>query len=325
MIYDFIIIGAGISGLYTYYLLHKHNPNYKILILESRFQAGGRIMNDGKSELGAKFLHNNINKFIDKYKEELNTYYVGNLEGKNKTIQDSMKLEDSGSISNIMHPKFAYNNEINIEYDFRSLVKKYTNHKNILFNTPFISCVINKEGFIVINKKYITKKLIFTLPVNSMKEIKNPFKKCFNNLYQSNIITLSFELNKNDNQFKSGFFFEKNFKRTSFFYDNKKYILYVNIFDRNKNFSIDNMVKKICNNFMLDSYKLKKINWKTNKNFNGGWSIPKKTLSTKIIEIIEQGYKNKIYFTGDYLGKIENMGTATSAIKNSENIVKYII
>lgn len=76
---------------------------------------------------------------------------------------------------------------------------------------------------------------------------------------------------------------------------------------------------------MLDSYQLKKINWKTNKNFNGDWSIPKKTLSTKIIEIIEQGYKNKIYFTGDYLGKIENMGTVTSAIKNSENIVKYII
>ena len=89
-----------------------------------------------------------------------------------------------------------------------------------------------------------------------MKEIKNPFKKYFNNLYQSNIITLSFELNKNDPQIKSGFFFEKKFKRTSFFYDNKKYILYVNIFDRNKNFSIDNMVKKICNNFMLDSYKL---------------------------------------------------------------------
>ena len=118
MIYDFIIICAGISGLYTYYLLHKHNPNYKILILESRFQAGGRIMNDGKSELGAKFLHNNINKFIDQYTEESNTYYVGELYGKNKNIQNSMKLEDSGSISNIMHPKFAYNNEINIKYDF---------------------------------------------------------------------------------------------------------------------------------------------------------------------------------------------------------------
>lgn len=57
------------------------------------------------------------------------------------------------------------------------------------------------------------------------KEIKTPLKKYFNNWYQANIITLSFELNKNDNQFKSGFFFEKILKEHLFFMIKKIYII----------------------------------------------------------------------------------------------------
>jgi hypothetical protein len=43
MIYDCIIVGGGISGLYSAHLLLKQNPNAKILILEREGYLGGRV------------------------------------------------------------------------------------------------------------------------------------------------------------------------------------------------------------------------------------------------------------------------------------------
>jgi len=43
MIYDFIILGGGISGLYTAYKLHKKHPRKTILILEKEGYLGGRV------------------------------------------------------------------------------------------------------------------------------------------------------------------------------------------------------------------------------------------------------------------------------------------
>jgi len=43
MIYDFIILGGGISGLYTAHKLHKKHPRKTILILEKEGYLGGRV------------------------------------------------------------------------------------------------------------------------------------------------------------------------------------------------------------------------------------------------------------------------------------------
>ena len=40
---DIVIVGAGLSGLYTAYNLHKHNPKYNITLLEASDRIGGRI------------------------------------------------------------------------------------------------------------------------------------------------------------------------------------------------------------------------------------------------------------------------------------------
>jgi len=40
--------------------------------------------------------------------------------------------------------------------------------------------------------------------------------------------------------------------------------------------------------------------------------------------ILESGYNHKIYYTGDYLGKIENMGSATNALNNTETLISKI-
>lgn len=321
MIYDIIIIGAGISGLYSYHLLKKINSKYKLLILESSNRIGGKIYSEGKSILGAKFLHNDIEKFREPEKNN-KSYYIGNLQDKSKDIQNSMKLEDSGSISDMIHNKFKYINEINIEYDFNSIVSVLNKNKNIKFNTPFKNYKINND-IIIVNNTYKTKKIIFALPVNVLKNLNTPFKKYFNNWYQSNIITLSFELNGKLN-LNDGFHFYDKFKRTSFFYNKQKDILYVNIFDRNNDFSIQDIKEKIVNYFLLTSYKFKYKNWNKDKHLLGGWSIPKKTVNSNIIKLIEGGYNHKIYYTGDYLGKIENMGSATNALNNVETLVSKI-
>jgi hypothetical protein len=43
MIYDFVILGGGISGLYTCYRLLQKNPHYKIALFEKNNYWGGRI------------------------------------------------------------------------------------------------------------------------------------------------------------------------------------------------------------------------------------------------------------------------------------------
>jgi protoporphyrinogen oxidase len=59
MIYDYIIVGAGLSGLYSAYNLLKENPNLDILILERNRDVGGRIDTQDGLEAGAGRFHNN--------------------------------------------------------------------------------------------------------------------------------------------------------------------------------------------------------------------------------------------------------------------------
>lgn len=42
-IYDIIIVGGGLSGLYSAYKIHQKYPNYKVLLIESQNHVGGRI------------------------------------------------------------------------------------------------------------------------------------------------------------------------------------------------------------------------------------------------------------------------------------------
>ena len=43
-LYDTIIIGGGIAGLYTAYLLQKRNPKHRFIILEKQKYLGGRLL-----------------------------------------------------------------------------------------------------------------------------------------------------------------------------------------------------------------------------------------------------------------------------------------
>ena len=83
--YDFIIVGAGISGLYTCYNLLKINKNYKILILEKNKENGGRIqtINYKKTtyEAGGARFHDKqlrISKLIRELKLDKLKYKISN-------------------------------------------------------------------------------------------------------------------------------------------------------------------------------------------------------------------------------------------------------
>jgi monoamine oxidase len=74
MIYDYIIVGAGIAGLYTGLQLLKKHPHKNILILESYNYIGGRIVTyhkDGHQwEIGAgriSMRHGRLLKLMDTY------------------------------------------------------------------------------------------------------------------------------------------------------------------------------------------------------------------------------------------------------------------
>ena len=43
MIYDYIVLGGGISGLYCAYLLLKKSPKASVLVLEKYGAVGGRV------------------------------------------------------------------------------------------------------------------------------------------------------------------------------------------------------------------------------------------------------------------------------------------
>ncbi len=79
MIYDIIIIGAGISGLYSYYKIKKHNPKLNILILEKSNYIGGRMGNEdfygSKVTIGAGIGRKNKDKYLVKLLSDFNIKY----------------------------------------------------------------------------------------------------------------------------------------------------------------------------------------------------------------------------------------------------------
>ena len=72
MIYDYVIIGGGMAGLYTVQELHKKNKNATILIVDMRDYWGGRVVTHKRPhyEIGGARLNDNhhlLLKLIDDY------------------------------------------------------------------------------------------------------------------------------------------------------------------------------------------------------------------------------------------------------------------
>jgi len=122
-LYDIIIIGSGISGLYSAYKIKKINPNAKILILEknNKNKIGGRANNylfEGSSVVtGAGIVRKKKDKLLIKLLNELN-------------IEMHEFIAKSQYIKNIQ-PCFVKNiftllkNKYNLKIDNNKTFKKY--------------------------------------------------------------------------------------------------------------------------------------------------------------------------------------------------------
>lgn len=76
-IYDIIILGGGIAGIYTTYQLLKKNPNLSILLLEATDRFGGRVFTTSKYHLEA-----GAGRFSSKHKHLIHLIKELGLENK---------------------------------------------------------------------------------------------------------------------------------------------------------------------------------------------------------------------------------------------------
>ena len=131
-LYDYIIIGGGISGLYSLHLLNKKNKDLKILLIEKEDYLGGRILNKNfhgtNIKLGAGIAKED-NLHLLKLLKKFNIKYF-KFEGEKK----------------IVDPKF------NRDYHFR-IIKKIKDTVKNLKRTNIKYSHLTVKQFL---KKYLT-------------------------------------------------------------------------------------------------------------------------------------------------------------------------
>jgi len=179
--YDYTIVGAGISGLYTAYNLNKHFPNKKICIIEASQYIGGRlhsikydniILNGGGARFNTKHYRVvslvkelNLNKNIYSITNTINykpykPNYDNSLEKIFPTIDKFINylqkfikknnITDKELIDMTILDSVDYDLETNkkqkIETKYKSISEKYPTIKNYLIDIyPYYSelCVLN--------------------------------------------------------------------------------------------------------------------------------------------------------------------------------------
>jgi len=204
-VYDYIIIGAGLAGLYSAYLIKKCNPNINIIILEKEKKdwIGGRIGNE-------QFYNNEIvtGAGIGRKQKDyllLSLLKTFNLPIINCSIQMNYAktIKNPVNILNILKflkKKYKQNPSLNLtfkEFALPILGKKlyknfticsgYTDYEKedafeVLFNYGFEDNNPGWDSFIVPWKKLVLKLIQFINPKN-IKTLENiiEIKKLTNN------------------------------------------------------------------------------------------------------------------------------------------------
>jgi hypothetical protein len=327
MIYDFIIIGAGISGLYCAYKLLLKNPNLKLLILEknSKKDIGGRVGNylfEGVSVVkGAGIGRKNKDNLLHKLLTDLNI----NINEFQSSYQYSKKLNNICNVKNIFNllKKQYKNYNLNRNKTFKQFATKilgkdkyknfvicsgYSDYENAdiydtLYNYGFDDNYNEYTGFSV-NWKLLVKKLIDKINIKHIKTNSNVIKIIKNN-------NDSFLIISN----KDKFFLTKNIIIATTVQTVKKLLPQYKIY------------KNIDTNSFLRIYaKFSKKSILTMKKYVFKYTI----VNTKLQKIIPINSDKGIYMIGycdnknaDYLiKKINNFKYFENLIKKSLNIEK---
>ena len=130
--YDIIIVGSGLSGLYSAYNIKKMFPKINLLVLESNKIVGGRIGNYNfygeQIVIGAGIGRENTNELLIKLLKELDIKYTSFV----------VDMHYSKQIKNVINVK---------EYliKLRTLYNKYKNPPSITFKKFFVEHLGLKE------------------------------------------------------------------------------------------------------------------------------------------------------------------------------------
>ncbi len=129
-IYDYIIIGGGIAGLYSLHLLNKSKKDLKILLIEKEDYLGGRILNKNfhgtNIKLGAgiaKEDNKHLLKLLDKFDIK---YFKG--DGEKKIVDPNFNKDYHFGIIKKIKTTIKQLKEANIAYSHltvKQFLKKY--------------------------------------------------------------------------------------------------------------------------------------------------------------------------------------------------------
>ncbi len=158
----YIIVGAGLSGLTTAYILYKLGET-DILILESRDRIGGRILTENGIDFGATWFqdhHQNVNSLLDDL--EIGKFYQYS---KGKSVL----------VYNTMAPAHYFENDPNSPSAFRiaggskAMIDSLASIQNDIIKTATTVLEIKEAAdntLIVVtdNGNYEAEKVIITIP-----------------------------------------------------------------------------------------------------------------------------------------------------------------
>ena len=145
MLYDYIIIGGGISGLYTYYQLLKKDPSLNIILFEKNDYFGGRIKttykkinsNEYQMEDGAGRFNKNHTLLFHLITELGLEKNIIKIDGKSTFID----------VKNLFHEK-EFQNKNSFDYIEIILKKAKKENKDVLMSLSFseyASTILNKK------------------------------------------------------------------------------------------------------------------------------------------------------------------------------------
>ena len=191
MKYDYIIIGCGLSGLMSGYILNKYNKKSKILILEKNNYIGGQLYNTKKNGI---YKEHSPRVILSNYKNFMR--YIPNYEknkGKkldNKIIKDG-KLYKTTEIFTIMDYIKLFLLQIYHKFSSRERMDDIKLYDKISDKSEILSNILGET------KESIPYYKMNTVIENMLKNKENYTTTMKGPFYETIIEPIKKELNKN--------------------------------------------------------------------------------------------------------------------------------
>lgn len=296
--YDVIIVGGGISGIYTMYNLKKNYPNLKVLLLEKNERFGGRVYThhekvdnvDYTMDLGAGRIGYHHKLMVNLIKELKLEKYMHPISNTENYIEYNSKTKISLIKSNIKqkYSKLLYN-----FFNSKKILQLKQGFLESLTLKELLLQFFNNKDYNNIENSFEYKQKLYHFnaynAINYFKEDYNSYSEFFimtNGL--SSIIKSMISIISQNKKYKV----KKNSEVTNIVYDNnnRDYILTYKkkCFINKKNFNINVKTKYlICALPRCDLIKFKILN-KYNNDLNSINEISK----LRIFEIYEKNKNN---------------------------------